>query len=85
GQDGKYDRGDAAFTAYCVSYVFCKKEGFDVSRFSFDRMPESFAGMEPQAGRNELTRVRNVSSDILENMNAKLEQQRDKASRQPER
>ena len=85
GQDGKYDRSDAAFTAYCISYVVCKKEGFDVSRFSFDRMPESFAGMEPQAGRNELTRVRNVSSDILENMNAKLEQQRDKASRQPER
>lgn len=85
GQDGKYDRGNVAFTAYCVSYVVCKKEGFDVSRFSFDRMPESFAGMEPQAGRNELTRVRNVSSDILENMNAKLEQQRDKASRQPER
>lgn len=85
GQDGKYDRGSAAFTAYCVSYVVCKKEGFDVSRFSFDRMPESFASMEPQTGRNELTRVRNVSADILENLNAKLDQQRDKASRQPER
>lgn len=85
GQDGKYDRGSSAFTAYCASYVVCKKADFDVSRFSFDRLPENYTGLEPQAGRGELTRIRNVSSDILENMNAKLEQQRDKAKQQPER
>jgi hypothetical protein len=85
GQDGKYDRGSAAFTAYCASYVISQKTGFDVSQFNFDRLPESYSGMEPQAGRSELTRIRNVSADILENMNAKLEQQRDKARHQPER
>lgn len=83
-QDGKYDRSSAAFTAYCASYVVCCKAGFDMSGFTFDRLPASYSTMEPQAGRTELTRIRNVSSDILENMNAKLEQ-RDKANRQPER
>jgi len=84
-QDGTYDRGDVSFTAYCVSYVICRKEGFDVSRFSFDRLPESFSSMEPQAGRGELTRIRNISANIIESVNAKLEQQRDKAARQSER
>jgi hypothetical protein len=84
-QDERYDRGNAAFTAYCVSYIVCKRAGLDVSRFSFDRLPESYAAMEPQAGRAELTHIRNVSADILENINSKLEQQREKSSRQPER
>ena len=64
GQDGKYDRGDVAFTAYCASYVVCRKIGFEVKQFSFERLPESYSGMEPQAGRSELTRIRNVSADI---------------------
>ena len=84
-RDGKYDRGGAAFIAYCASYVVCRNIGFDVSRFSFEQLPEGYAAMEPQAGRSELTRIRNVSASILENMNAKLEPQREKASRQPER
>lgn len=84
-QDGKYDRGSAAFTAYCASYVICRKANFDVSQFSFDRLPESFSNVEPQVGRGELTRIRNVAAGILENMNAKLEPQRDKARQQPER
>ena len=83
--DGKYDRGGAAFAATCVSYVVCKRAGFDVSGFSFDRLPEAFSGMEPKALRGELTRIRNVAADILENMNAKLEQQKDKTRHQPER
>ncbi len=85
GQDGKYNRGSSAFAAYCASYVVSQKAGFDVSQFSFDRLPEGYSDMEPQAGRSELTRIRNVSADILENMNAKLEQQRDKTRQQPER
>lgn len=84
-RDGKYDRGGASFIAYCASYIVCRKIGYDVSLFSFEQLPESYAAMEPQAGRSELTRIRNVSADILENVNSKLEQQREKASRQPER
>ena len=84
-RDGKYNRGDNAFVAYCASYVVCCKIGFDVSHFSFEQLPEGYAAMEPQVGRSELTRIRNVSANILESMNAKLEQQREKASRQPER
>jgi len=83
--DGTYDRGRVAFTAYCASYVICQKTGFDVSQFNFDRLPEYYASMEPQTGRGELTRIRYVTADILENMNAKLEQQRDKAKKEPER
>lgn len=85
GQNDTYNRSDSAFTAYCASYVVCCKVGFDVSRFSFDRLPESYTNVEPQTGRSELTRVRNVAADILDKMNVKLQLQHDKASRQPER
>ncbi len=83
--DGTYDRSSAAFTAYCASYVICQKAGFDVSQFNFDRLPDYYASMDPQTGRGELTRIRNVTADILEDMNARLEQQKDKARHQPER
>lgn len=84
-RDERYDRSSSEFTAYCVSYVVCRKVGFDVSNLNFERLPESFLGMDPQTGRGELTRIRNVTADILEDMNARLEQQKDKARHQPER
>jgi hypothetical protein len=84
-RDEKRDRNSAAFTAYCASYVVCRKVGFDGSGFIFDRLPDSFSGMEPQGGRSELTRIRDLAADIIESMNTSMEQQRDKATRQPER
>jgi hypothetical protein len=84
-RDGKYDGGSVAFIAYCASYVVCQKAGFDVSSFNFGRLPESFSGMDPQVGRGELTRIRTVAADILENLSSRLEQQKDKARHQPER
>lgn len=84
-QNGKYNRAEASFPAYCASYAICKKAGVDVGSFSFDRLPNEYAGMEPQEGRAELSQIRNLTADIIEKMDAQKERQQEKARNQPER
>lgn len=43
---GEYNRADCAFTAYCVSYVLCKRNSIAVDTFRFDRLPEAFKEMD---------------------------------------
>ena len=37
------------FTAYSVSYMLCRRNGVPVEGFSFERLPESYAGMDTRA------------------------------------
>lgn len=80
---GKYNRSDGAFTAYCVSYMLCKRSGVDVGSFSFDRLPSELSNMETQGIRNELSKIRDVANEISSDMARVLEpQQRSNTSRE---
>ena len=57
------------FTAYSVSYMLCRRNGVPVEGFSFDRLPESYAGMDARALRAEAGVMRDVAGSITADMN----------------
>jgi hypothetical protein len=69
-----------AFTAYCVSYMVCKRNGVSVDSFRFDRLPEAYRDMEPHALRDELGKMKELSGDMISEMRRGLEAQ-EKAKR----
>lgn len=80
---GEYNRSDCAFTAYCVSYILCKRNGVDIGSFSFDHLPSELSSMETQGIRNELSKIRDVANEISSDMARVLEpQQRSSISRE---
>ena len=68
-----FDRRDAAFAAYCVSYVLCRQNGVDVSGYDFSRLPDWFRSAQPQAIRNTLTEIRDTAGEISKRMSRVLE------------
>ena len=68
-----YDRKDAAFAAYCISYVLCRQHGVDVSAYDFSRLPESFRNAQPMAIREALTEIRDTAGEISKRMSCVLE------------
>jgi hypothetical protein len=86
GRDGKYSRGGSAFTAYCASYVICRKHDVDVGGYDFSKLPESYKEMDAQKARWELSKIRLTSGAILENISKSLSEQRTAQKKtQPER
>lgn len=81
--DVGYDRQAHEFRALCASYLLCRKYGVDVSVYLFDRLPESFRDMEPQAFRSELAGMRDAVNAISGRMVKVLEPR--KPERQQER
>lgn len=77
----------AGFSAYCVSYMLCKRNGVSVDAFSFDRLPEAFSALEPQALREQLDMIREIYGGIFEDMyrvfaaQDKAQKQRDDGAR----
>ena len=76
-----------AFTAYCVAYMLGKRIGVSVEGFSFERLPESYAGMDARALRAEAGVMRDVAGSISADMNRlfaaqeKAQKNRDNAAR----
>ena len=70
---GNYNRSECAFPAYCVSYILCKRNGIDVSSYSFDRLPAEYENMESKDIRAELSKIRDTANDISSNMAKVLE------------
>lgn len=64
----KVERKDCAFTAYCASYMLCRKNGFSVEGFSFERAPEQFRGMELKDVRDKLSEIRDTANTISQEM-----------------
>jgi hypothetical protein len=71
--DAHADRKEKAAKAYCVSYILCKRGGYDVGSFDFTRMPESFMNMETKDVRSELSSIREASNEISSRMSQVLE------------
>lgn len=63
------------FTAYCASYLLCKKYGLDTQAFSFENVPDVFDGMDVQDIKGELSQVRDAAENISGRMARQLEAQ----------
>lgn len=80
-----YTRDGAAFSAYCASYMLCKKNGVDVRGYAFTSLPESLRESDPQTQRAALSEIRDTASDISARMSRVLEQSKAPKSKEQER
>ena len=80
-----YNRQDAAFAAYSVSYVVCKRYGIDVSNYDFSRMPERFHEAEPKDIRAELSAICDAAKEITGRMHRALEKDKAPKNKEQER
>ena len=69
-------RSDAAadpqFTAYCASYVLCKKYGVDTKDYNFDSLGYVFNDMDAKAVKGELSQIRDAAESISGRMAKQL-------------
>ena len=84
-QGDGYTRQDAAFGAYCASYIVCRKHGIPVSGYDFSQSPAAFEGLEAQDLRAELSNVRDAAGEILTRMSRALEQNKPQKQQEQER
>lgn len=70
---GDYTRDGAAFSAYCVSYMLCKKYGVDVSDYNFSTLPDSLRESDPQSQRAALSKIRDTAANISTRMSRALD------------
>ena len=74
-----YTREGAAFSAYCASYLLCKKYSVDVSGYDFSTLPDSLREGDTQSQRAALTEIRDTAASISARMSRAL----DARSQQP--
>ena len=58
------DTADPQFTAYCASYILCRKYGIDVKGYSFENSAGLFEGMDAQEVKGELSRIRDAADAV---------------------
>lgn len=56
------------FVVYSVSYVLCKRSGISVEGFSFERLPENYAGIGARMPWAEASITRDMAGGISANM-----------------
>ena len=61
------------FTAYCASYIICKKHGIDTSDYNFDSAAIILKDMEPKEIKSELSQIRNAADEVLGRMARQLD------------
>lgn len=80
-----YTRDSAAFSAYCASYMLCRKNGVDVRGYDFGSLPESLRESDPQTQRTALSEIRDTAAGISARMSRVLEQSKAPKSKEQER
>jgi hypothetical protein len=70
---GPDTQADPQFTAYCASYILCRKYGVDAKDFSFDSVEYTLDGMDAQAIKGELSQIRDAAENISGRMSRQLE------------
>lgn len=81
----KESRDDSDFKSFCVAYMVSSRYGVDTKGFHFDKLPKEFEGMETQAFKGELGRVRDVLGEIQSDMYKSLEKNKPPKSKEQER
>lgn len=66
-QDGK-NTANPHFTAYCATYLICKKYGVNTQDLNFESAPAMFRGFEAQQVKQELSAIRDTAEIITERM-----------------
>jgi len=69
-----YDKAsDPQFTAYCASYILCKKYDVDTSDYNFDSVTHTLSDMEPKDIKSELSQVRKAADEVSSRMAHQLD------------
>lgn len=76
-----YSRENNEFTATCVSYMICRRNGVDVSAFAVEELPESFKELDSRGVRSELGKMRDTANSITVDMDRLYEKQKEAKSR----
>ncbi|WMJ22892.1 hypothetical protein RBG61_13000 [Paludicola sp. MB14-C6] len=71
--NGNYTNPNNSFAAYCVSYIVCKRNGIDVSNYSFEQLPSHYQEMSTKDIRVELAKIRDCANELTTNMARVLE------------
>ena len=79
---GPDTQADPQFSAYCASYLLCRKYGVDTQAFSFEGAPGVFEGMDALEVKGELSQIRDAAEDISGRMARQLEPQQKSAKDQ---
>jgi len=61
------------FKAKCASYMICKKQGLDVSNYSFNDIPDSYKNLSSKEIRKELGDIKNSVEDFNNRINQFME------------
>ena len=77
---GPDTQADPHFSAYCASYILCRKYGVDSRAFDFTDAPASFYGMDAHEVKGELSQIRDAVESIAGRMARQLG-----AAQKPER
>jgi hypothetical protein len=73
-------QSDPQFSAYCSSYLVCKKYGVDTQKFSFDKAPDTLDGMDAKEVKSELSQIRAAAENISGRMARQIEAQQKAAT-----
>ena len=76
---------NAAFKAYCVSYMLGCRYSVDVSSYDFRALPDNLKNADPQAIRSELSEIRDTLNTMTGRMARAMEQNRAAAPKEQER
>ena len=70
---GENNRSENSLTAYCASYMLCKKYGISVDTYTFEPMPEKFCQMETADFRQELGKIRDAFKELHAEMTRNMD------------
>lgn len=59
---------NSEFSAYCASYLLCKKYDVDAQSFDFTDSPNVLGGLDERSAKGELQKIRDVFVEISERM-----------------
>lgn len=79
------NRDASDFKAYCVAYMVSSRYSVDTRGFSFDRLPEAYAGMETQDFKRELGSMRDVLGEVQSEMYKSMEKNKPARNKEQER
>lgn len=71
-------RDASGFKSYCVAYMLSKRYGMDVSDFQFEQAAGELKGLDQQACKDELNRMRDVLVEMQMDMQKTLHKEKNK-------
>lgn len=82
---GISEPAQAAFPAYCVSYMLCRQNGVDISGYNFSQLPESLTQADAREIRETLSEIKDTAHTISARMSRVLEQNKTPRAKEQER